>query len=80
MDEVISQAPPDIPLEHIETIFNKNDKKVIPTLSELWNIVEKEKIRDKWDDIRETCDTFDMQMDKEFMSKMRKMCQASQVQ
>jgi len=72
MDEVLSQAPSDLSIEYIEGIFKKNDCKILPTLMELWQLKEKDnKPQGKWEKIRETCDAFDLEMDKEVMSKLR---------
>ena len=77
MEEVLRQAPTDIATEIIESIFNKNEGKVLPTLMELWNIEEKQKKpKTKWDEIRETCDAFDSEMENTIMSKLRAPKQA----
>jgi hypothetical protein len=64
MDQVLSQAPPNISDDIIKNIFIKNKENVVDTLTELWNIVEVTKNREitKWDEIRETCDAFDVEM------------------
>ena len=63
MEQVYNQCPPHITYEFAEEIFNKNDKDVLKTLSELWDIKEPEKAKPtKWDEIRETCDAFDTEM------------------
>jgi len=71
MDQVIQQSPPNLSNEFIEEIFNKNNKNVLNTLTELWNITDKisKKDKNKWDDIRETCDAFDEEMSKMMKSK-----------
>lgn len=73
MEQVISQAPVNISNEKIEEIFVKNNKDVLKTLTELWNIIEKPKInkKDKWVEIRETCDEFDKEMNN-FIDCMKK--------
>jgi len=72
MEEILKQAPDNLDTEYIENIFKKNDCKILPTLIELWKLQEKDiKPQGKWDKIRETCDAFDIEMDKEFMSKLR---------
>jgi hypothetical protein len=71
MDQVIAQAPVNISNEKIEEIFIKNNNDVIKTLTELWNIEEEPiKNKNKWDEIRETCDDFDKEMGK-FMDCMK---------
>lgn len=66
MEQVISQAPVNISNEKIEEIFNKNNKDIVKTLTELWEIEEKPIVKNesKWDNIRETCDAFDKEMSK----------------
>ena len=73
MDQVIQQSPPNLSNEFIEEIFNKNNKNVLNTLTELWNISDKipKKDKNKWDDIRETCDAFDEEMTKMMKSKKK---------
>ena len=66
MEQVIQQAPANISVENIETIFNKNNSNVNDTLTELWDIDMSsfiiEKKTTKWDEIRDTCDSFDFEM------------------
>jgi|UniRef100_A0A6C0CF95 hypothetical protein len=66
MEQVIQQAPANISVEDIETIFNKNNSNVNDTLTELWDIDMSsfiiEKKTTKWDEIRDTCDSFDFEM------------------
>jgi len=62
MEEVLSQAPLNIDVEIIKQIFDKHNKQVLPTLMELWNIQEIQKERTKWEEIRDTCDAFDTEM------------------
>jgi hypothetical protein len=64
MDILIQQAPPNLTIDEIENIYNKNDKNVVNTLAELWEIVDNKVIppKTKWDDIRETCDAYDSEM------------------
>jgi hypothetical protein len=66
MEDIISQAPVGISDEEIIEIYNKNDKDKLKTLFELWNMPEniKEKPFNKFDEIRETCDAFDIEMAK----------------
>jgi hypothetical protein len=65
MNQVICQAPLNISIEIIEEVFNKNNQNVLDTLSELWQLEEKQlKEKSKWDTIRETCDEYDMEMSK----------------
>lgn len=75
MEEVISQAPENISKEDIETIFKKNNENVIDTLIELWNIEAPTTGKaanpdendfttpeNKWANIRDVCDSYDLQM------------------
>jgi hypothetical protein len=66
MDILIQQAPANLTIEEIEKIYIKNDKNVINTLAELWEIVDNKVIppKTKWDDIRDTCDAYDSEMAK----------------
>ena len=73
MDSLIQQAPSHLTIEEIEIVYNKNDSNVINTLAELWNISDNTVIppKTKWDDIRETCDAYDLEMAK-VMKKIKK--------
>ena len=75
MEEVISQAPEHISKEDIETIFKKNNENVIDTLIELWDIeapttekaanpdeIDLTTPENKWANIRDVCDSYDLQM------------------
>lgn len=75
MEEVISQAPEHISKEDIETIFKKNKENVIDTLIELWDIeapttgktanpdeIDLTTPENKWANIRDVCDSYDLQM------------------
>ena len=73
MEEVIKQAPSHLDEQTIMAIFQKNNNDVLKTLMELWNIVDKsKKEKNKWDDIRDTCDEFDTEM-----QKMLKRCRTT---
>lgn len=63
MDQIYNQCPTHITYEIAEEIFNKNNGDILKTLTELWDIKEIEpKKNNKWDDIRETCDAYDIEM------------------
>lgn len=66
MEDIISQAPIGISDEEIIEIYNKNDKDKLKTLFELWNMPEnkKEKVTNKFDEVREICDAYDTEMAK----------------
>ena len=73
MDIIIKQAPANLTKEEIEIIYNKNNNDIVNTLAELWDIVDDKIIppKTKWDDIRETCDAYDSEMEK-VMKKIKK--------
>ena len=74
MEEVINQAPLHISKEDIEVIFKKNNENVIDTLIELWDIEVNKEVssnseeidltspENKWTNIRDVCDSYDLQM------------------
>ena len=66
MDELIRQAPLNIDEKIIKEIYDKNEGNVMNSLMELWEIKDKVKEQTKeqkeWDEIRETCDIFDGEM------------------
>lgn len=61
MDEVLSQAP-NVNIDIVKEVFEKHNKEVLPTLMELWDIKETQKVQSNWDNIRDTCDAFDKEM------------------
>jgi len=66
MEQIISQAPDNLTEEYIKTIYEKNNNDVVKTLAELWDINDNinEKPISKWDEIRDTCDSYDNEMQK----------------
>lgn len=69
MDEIIKQAPQEFDIKIIEEIFKKNNNDITKTLMEIWDVKENEKkeiskIQEHWNDIRDTCDAFDIEMTK----------------
>ena len=68
MDEVMKQAPDNISREEIEIIFKKNDENITDTLIDLWKLdvpkstTEPKTATDKWANIREVCDSYDLEM------------------
>ena len=74
MEEVINQAPQHISKEDIEAIFKRNNENVIDTLIELWDIEVHKEVsanpeeidftnpENKWANIRDVCDSYDLQM------------------
>lgn len=75
LDLIISQAPVSISIERINEIYLENNKDYIKTLMVLWEIEEKkiEKKPDRWDDVREICDSYDIEMDKYMKDMKNKM-------
>ena len=72
LTEVLSQSPAGVDEDTIKNIFAKNKENVLDTLMELWDMPPKlDKQKSKWEDIRETCDAYDMEMDRLVMSQLR---------
>ena len=73
MDVLIQQAPSNLTIDEIEMVYNKNNNDMIKTLEELWGITDNrvEQPKTKWDDIRETCDAYDSEMQK-VMKRVKK--------
>ena len=69
MEQIIQQAPKHISIQSIQDIYIKNSSNVIDTLVELWDIKEEKKQvseeQQKWNEIRNTCDSFDTEMYKQ---------------
>ena len=72
------QAPSNISFEEAEIIFKKNNENIIDSLAELWDIKDVNKKqndktdeKNKWDEIRDTCDAFDNEMSI-FMDNLKK--------
>ena len=75
MDELIKQAPVNIDEKIIKEIFDKNNGNIMNSLMELWeikdeNVKEQTKEQKEWDEIRDTCDIFDGEMNI-MMAKLR---------
>jgi hypothetical protein len=74
MDELINQAPANIDKKIIKEIYEKNNGNVMNSLMELWEIKEdiKEPTNEQkeWNEIRDTCDIFDGEMNN-MMAKLR---------
>ena len=66
MDELLKQAPDNISKEEIESIYLRNNKNILDTLTELWKIpvknVQKTENEKKWQEIREIYDEIDTEM------------------
>jgi hypothetical protein len=75
MEELIKQAPENITYNELEIIFLRNNKNIVDTLTEVWNIPvnnvnNSDNIynsgnndnKDKWKTIRETYDEIDKEM------------------
>jgi len=76
MEHIINQAPENISHDKIIEIYIKNSSNVIDTLVELWDIKEEKKEvtkeQQKWNEIRETCDSFDLEMYKQIKGDSNK--------
>ena len=75
MDELIRQAPMDLDEVFIKEIYEKNNGDFMNSLMELWevkNVVKEQQTTEQkeWDNIRETCDIFDGEMNN-MMAKLR---------
>lgn len=69
MDEIFKQAPNGMTYEEVEKVFIEKNKNVLETLMEIWNVSEKPIVNisennKKWEEIRNTCDDFDYEMQK----------------
>jgi len=65
MEEVLRQAPIGMSDKEIKEIYDKNNGNIKNTLMELWEIPEEiERKKSKWDEIRETCDAYDTEMNR----------------
>ena len=74
MEQIISQAPDNLTEEYIKTIYDKNNNDIVKTLAELWNLNDNVNVNyndntitnsvSKGDEIRETCDLYDNEMQK----------------
>ena len=75
MDELMNQVPENMTYKEVETIFLRNNKNIIDTLTETWkipiknveNVVDENK--KKWDEIREVYDSIDREAYKMFKKK-----------
>lgn len=75
MDELMKQVPENMTYKEVETIFLRNDKNIVDTLTEIWNIPIKnvenvvDENKKKWDEIREVYDSIDREAYKMFKKK-----------
>lgn len=75
MDELMKQVPENMTYKEVETIFLRNDKNIVDTLTEIWNIPIKnvenvvDENKKKWDEIREVYDSIDREAYKIFKKK-----------
>jgi len=69
----MNQAPSNLSREEVEEIYKKNNNDILKTLEELWNIdVKTPNLSEdtiKWNNIRETCDSFDIEMQNKMFKK-----------
>jgi hypothetical protein len=69
MDEIFKQAPDGMTYDEVKKVFIEKNENVLETLMELWKVPEKPVVNiseneKKWEDIRNTCDDFDSEMQK----------------
>lgn len=68
MEELMKQAPSNLEEDFIKEVYEKNNGDFAKSLMELWDIKEISKVQTKehkeWNEIRETCDSFDNEMNK----------------
>jgi hypothetical protein len=73
MDNLMNQVPDNLSWEEVEIVYNKNNQDFLKTLEELWDIEPNVKNLDektiKWNNIRDTCDSFDMEMNNKIFRK-----------
>jgi hypothetical protein len=73
MDNLMNQVPDNLSWEEVEIVYNKNNQDFLKTLEELWDIEPNVKNLDektiKWNNIRDTCDSFDMEMNNKISRK-----------
>jgi hypothetical protein len=66
MENLMNQVPDNLSWEEVEIVYNKNNQDFLKTLEELWDIEPNVKNLNektiKWNNIRDTCDSFDMEM------------------
>lgn len=71
----MKQVPENMTYKEVETIFLRNDKNIVDTLTEIWNIPIKnvenvvDENKKKWDEIREVYDSIDREAYKMFKKK-----------
>lgn len=92
MEQILQQAPPGITQEYIETIWEKHKGDVVNILAELWNVEETPKAfrnisvqdmntKKKFDEIRDICDAFDTEMNKQLdVIRMKSITRLAQQQ
>ena len=74
MDGIFKQAPDGMTYEEVEKVFIEKNQNVLETLMEIWKIPEKPIVNiseknKKWEEIRNTCDDFDSEMQKNLKFK-----------
>jgi hypothetical protein len=73
MENLMNQVPDNLSWEEVEIVYNKNNQDFLKTLEELWDIEPNVKNLDektiKWNNIRDTCDSFDMEMNNKISRK-----------
>jgi len=68
MEELLKQAPSHLEEGFIKEVYDRNNGDYMKSLMELWDIKETTKEQNErqkeWNDIRETCDSFDYELNK----------------
>jgi hypothetical protein len=69
MDEIFKQAPDGMTYDEVKKVFIEKHENVLETLMEIWKVPEKPVVNiseneKKWEEIRNTCDDFDSEMQK----------------
>jgi hypothetical protein len=67
--QLIEQSPSGLTEEFIEEVYNKNEQDFTKSLLELWNIQERKqkeftKSQHEWNEVRNTCDSFDTELNR----------------
>lgn len=78
-ESILSQSPEGITIEQVKELYEKLNGNTVEILSELWNIEtsiknqafdEKKKEKDKWNNIRDICNSYEEEMEKYMKNKI----------
>lgn len=73
MESILNQCPEGMTLEELSTLYERNNSNVTDVLTEAWKIcpviknkpIEKNReVREKWNEIRDICNTYEEEMAK----------------